>query len=38
MIATPDGPEILSLSRDWPNVEVPGPPEIMLQRADILVR
>lgn len=38
MIASPDGPEMLSLSKDWPNVEVVGPPEITLHRADILVR
>ena len=38
MIATPDGPEILSMIRDWPSVEVPAGLWGSLRRADILVR
>jgi len=38
IIATPDGPEILSMVKDWPAVEIPVGPGPSIPRADILVR
>ena len=38
IIATPDGPEIISMIGDWPTVEAPGISGKTVKRADILVR
>jgi Xaa-Pro aminopeptidase len=38
VVATPDGPEIISMLKDWPSVEVPAGIWGTVRRADILVR
>lgn len=38
IIATPDGPDIISMIKDWPTVEVSAGPGMVVPRPDILTR